>query len=321
MSVRGHVDGMIGAYVSGWARAEADCGDCEISISTMEGEILAKGRASRQRADLAVLGLGSTAFGFRIPVDNPAERRRLRVHANGVELAGSPLATGRGLFDSECTITGAMVSGWVTERVTAFEPPLITVFDQHGAQVGEGRAVLDTEEVDRLAAKARFSVDLALRCFGAGELRLSVLANGVRISERFCTPRLAGNLEIVTVDRCAGWLLSPDQPQRSLSIEVYRDGVLAGTAPCDMSREDVRGQHPLCGAPGFSIDLPPPTHELLDAVTISLRLPGSERDLFKGPYVLGGRPAAVAAAQRAARLAHQGLEGIGLPSGLFCSWR
>ena len=312
MAVRGHVDGMIGAYVSGWARAESDQGDCEISVSTMEGEVLAKGRACRHRADLAVLGLGSTAFGFRIPVDNPPERRRLRVHANGIELAGSPLATGGGMFDSECAIAGGVVSGWITERVTAFEPPLITIQDQHGTIMGEGRAVLDTVEIDRLAAKALFKVDLALRCFGAGEMRLSVLANGVRISERLCNLRLAGNLETITTERCAGWLLSPDQPQRSLSIEVYRGGVLAGTAICDMSREDVRGQHPLCAAPGFSLDLPLPTHELLGAVTLSLRLPGSNLELFKGPYVLGGRPAAVAAAQRAARLAYQGLPGIGV---------
>ena len=312
MAVEGHVDGMIGSYISGWARSQASQHECEITVSTPEGEVLAKGRAGRQRSDLAVLGLGRTNFGFRIPVDNSSERRRLKVRADGIELAGSPLATGAGIFDSECKIAGAVVSGWVTERVTAFEPAMITILDQHKGTVGQARAVLDAGEPDRLAAKARFAVPLAARCFGAGELRLSVFANDTRISEQICNPRLAGNIETITAEHCAGWLLSPDQPGRGFAIEVYRDGVLVGIATCDVSREDVRSQHPHCDAPGFAIDLPPPAHELLDAVTMSLRLPGSDFELFDGPYVLGDVPAAAAAAQRAARLAHRGLEGIGV---------
>ncbi len=312
MAVTGHVDGMIGAYVSGWARGHADEAECEIVVATLDGEVLAKGRAGRQRGDLAVLGLGRTNFGFRIPVDNPSERRRLRVRADGTELAGSPITTGAGIFDSECKMTGAVVSGWITERITAFEPAMITILDQHKVTVGQARAVLDANEPDRLAAKARFAVPLAARCFGAGELRLSVFANDTRVSEQVCNPRLAGNLETITARHCAGWLLSPDQPRRGFTIEVYRDGMLAGTAACNISREDVRGQHPQCEAPGFAIDLPMPTHELLDAVTISLRLPGSDFELFNGPYVLGSLPAAAAAAQRAARLAHRDLQGIGV---------
>lgn len=311
MAIRGYVDGMIGGYITGWAVAEPDNGNCEVTVVDQGGEVIARGRASRHRADLAVLALGRTSLAFRIPVQCTRERQLLRVLADDVELRGSPVPTGGGVYDSDCGIAGGTISGWITERVTGFEAPVITVIDQYGCKVGENTSLLSHGDPDPFSVQARFSVQLADQCFGAGELRLDLLANGQKFSQRSCNLRIAGNLENVTAEGCAGWLLSPDQPQRAFEINVYRDGVLAGTATCDIAREDVRGQYPNCATPGFSITLPKPKPDILHATTISLRFANSDVELFEGPYVIGSRPAAVAAAQRAARLGYKGLTGIG----------
>jgi GT2 family glycosyltransferase/glycosyltransferase involved in cell wall biosynthesis len=311
MAIRGYVDGMQGSYISGWAVAEPDTGNCAIEIIDGQGKKIATGRASRHRADLASLGLGRTTLAFRIPVTNPAEPRMLHVFASGVELPGSPITTGAGQFEGAADVALGIVTGWVTERITGFEPPLVTVIDQHGAHVGQARAVIDPAEPDNFARVARFTITLHDRCFGAGELRLGLLANGVKFAAAFCHLTLLGNLETLSAERCSGWLLSPELPSRSFSIEVYRDGKLAGTTSCDLSREDVRGVHPECETPGFEVKLDRLVLPPMEATTISLRFPGSDRELFQGPYVIGNRAAAVTAAQRVARLAYQGLTGIG----------
>jgi GT2 family glycosyltransferase/glycosyltransferase involved in cell wall biosynthesis len=302
---------MLGAYVLGWAVAEPDVGNCLIRVVDAEGNTLARGRASRHRADLATLGLGRTTMSFRIAIPAGTARQLLRVFANDEEIPGSPLLVGPGCFDGDGVILADTISGWVSERVQGFEPPLITVLDQHGAKIGETRSTLDQQNTDRSAMTARYKVVLFDRCFGAGELRLSILANGVKFAESSCNLRLQGNLESVTAEHCNGWLLSPDVPHRALTVDVFRDGEAVASAATDLTREDVRGVVPDCETPGFSIRLPKPETHPLEATTISLRLPGSDVELFEGPYVLGSRAAAVAAAQRAARLAFYGLGGVG----------
>jgi GT2 family glycosyltransferase/glycosyltransferase involved in cell wall biosynthesis len=302
---------MVGAYIAGWALAEPDTGNCAITIVDPEGQVIAKGRASRHRADLACLGAGRTTLAFRIAVKNGPERRHLRVLANGEDITGSPIATGAGLYDGDATVERGAVVGWVTERVNGFEPPVVTVVNQHGIVVGEQATTLDTSELDPRFAPARFSIDLDDRCFGAGEQRLTILANGIKFAERSCNFRLEGNLEIITPEVCCGWLISPDWPPRTFRIDVFRDGVLAGSSRCDVAREDVRAVFPESVTPAFDIKLTKPVNGVAEASTISLRFHGADTDLFKGPYVIGNRPAAVVAAQRAARLAHRQLEGIG----------
>ena len=98
MAIRGHVDTMEGSYLTGWATSVPDTGNCAISVTDQEGKLLAKGRASRHRPDLATLGLGRTTFGYRIAVPLSEEPRLLRVLGNGEELVGSPVAVGPGLF-------------------------------------------------------------------------------------------------------------------------------------------------------------------------------------------------------------------------------
>ena len=309
MPVRGHVNGMAGSYVIGWAVTASGEGACDISILNEAGEVVATGTAQRHRPDLVSLGLGRTDLAFRIPVTVGVERRQLRVLADGVELRGSPLPTGAKLYDNDCTISNGRFSGWVTERVATFEPPWITIEDQHGAVVGQGRAE-PAEPEDQFYAPARFLIDLEDRCFGCGELRLRLFANGIKFAERHLTLRLEGNLDSLTDETYSGWLVSPDAPARAFTFDVFQNGVLAGSGKCTMPREDVRGVYPGCLTPGFALTLRKPEHLITDTTAVSFRFHGATFELFKGPYVVGGRPAVVLAAQRAAQVAHSDIVGL-----------
>jgi len=312
MAIRGQLDGMEGGYVVGWAAAQPDTGNCVITLTETEGgEVIAKGRASRHRPDLASLGLGRTTFAFRIPLTHMAEPRRVHVWANGEELPGSPLLTGTGRFDGHCHIEAATVSGWVTERVPDGAAPYITILNQFGAEVGRGTSAYDAKNLDALFTPARFSIELDDQVFGAGEVNLTILANGVAFARQSCNLKLRGNLEIISATKCLGWMVSPDVPSRGFELEIHRNGVLAGTARTEHARGDVRGIFPDCGTPGFAADFTAATLPVTEPAILSLRFPGAAHELFDGPYVIASRPAAVQAAYRAARLANQGLAGIG----------
>lgn len=311
MAVKGHVDEMEGAYVVGWAAAVPDTGNCAITVTDAAGQLLAKGRASRHRPDLAAIGLGRTTLAFRVAVPHAAEPRQLLVLANGEELIGSPVTTGPGWFDGSAWVEQDMVGGWVSERVSAFAPPFISVVNHLGVEVGRGESRQDADAVDPLFTPARFSLRLDDQCFGAGEMLLDIYANGIKFARTSCNLGLNGNLEIISAERCLGWLTSPDVPRRKFEIEIYRDGKFEVAAPCERERVDVTAIYPESQTPGFDADLGKTTLPVTAATTLSLRFAGSSRELFDGPYVLAGRPAAVAAIQNAARLAHLGLPGIG----------
>lgn len=309
---------MEGSYVIGWAATVPHSGNCVIAILTAEGNIIATGRASRHRPDLAALDLGRTTLAFRIAVPHSPEPRALHVLANGMELPRSPILTGPGQFDSHCVLEGGTVSGWITERQPDFAPPVITIINQRGAEVGRGVGRCQPGNTDPLFPQMHFSIELEDECFGAGEMQLDVLANGIRFSRHVSNLRLQGNLEAITAQSCAGWLVSPDAPGRAFEIEVYRDGALAGTARCEYERADVRSHYPDCKTPGFGATLTQAPPAAMESVTISLRFAGSDVELFQGPYVVAGRSAAIAAAFRVARLANSACPGWVLPSGPSC---
>lgn len=311
MAIRGYVDGMEGRYVLGWAAAQPDTGPCAITITDTLGNVLAKGRAANHRADLEGLGLGRATLAFRIPIPLTAENRLLRVWADGVELPGSPLMTGAGQFDAHFSFERGAVSGWVTERAPVFSAPLVTVTDHHGLEAGRGHPLPGANPDDPLFNPARLSIELDDRCFGAGEMAMTIAINGTSIGMFTCNLRLDGNLEAISAEHCAGWLASPDAPTRAFPIQVFLNGKLAGTAACENPREDVRAIYPDYASPGFGITLAPPEHAATQALSISLRLPGASSDLFDGPYLVGSRTAAVTAAYRAMQLANMELPGTG----------
>nr|WP_295738671.1 glycosyltransferase [uncultured Acidocella sp.] len=311
MAIRGHVDTMEGSYLTGWATSVPDTGNCAISVTDQEGKLLAKGRASRHRPDLATLGLGRTTFGYRIAVPLSEEPRLLRVLGNGEELVGSPVAVGPGLFDGLFSLEGDQLVGWVSERAPAKQAPFITVRNQAGQEVARGQSVFEAQPADPLFAPARFRLTLDADCFGAGEMLLEVAANGQTIGRTSCNLSLRAFLETITPTRMVGWVLSPDVPKRIFALDVYRNGILEETDHCDLERTDVQAHFPDCPTPGFDISLDPLQQAADQPVSLTLRFAGGKRDLFDGPYLLAGRPAAVAALQRAAHLAHAGLPGIG----------
>ena len=307
MAVQGHVDHMEGGYVTGWAIAMPDTGNCDITVLDMQGNLLAKGRAARYREDLAGLGFGRGNLGFRVAVPQAAMPRGLRVMANGEELGGSPLITGPGLFDGQARLEGDGIIGWVSERVGGFAAPFVTILNHLGIEVGRGQSAFSADDTDPLFAPARFAITLDDQCFGAGEMLLTLRANATAFASLTCHLGLTGHIDHLSETRCAGWLSAPEAPRRCFALEVYRDGQCVATARNDVARED------MADPAGFDIALAPPVPHapMTPPVSLSLRFAGCARELFEGPYLLAGQAAVVSAAQRAARLAHLDLPGIG----------
>ena len=196
-TVRGHLDGLQGDYVVGWAMGDKGR-SCEIVVSDNDDRIIAEGLASIERPDLAIVGKGRSNFAFRIPIPPIEHAQLLHVMADGVELLNSPQRVGPDIFDGVITLDRGSVSGWVTERVTGFAPPHVSLTDQDGRIVFECQSAIDHTRADGLFAPARFSGDLDDRCFGQGELRLTARANGVKFAEASCNLLLQGFLETIS---------------------------------------------------------------------------------------------------------------------------
>lgn len=311
MTVHGHVDIMEGAYLTGWAIAAPDDGDCAITIVDTKGRPVAQGPASRHRDDLAALGFGRATLGFRIAVPYAIGHRKLHVLANGEELAGSPVITGPGVFDGRVAVEQDKVTGWVSERIAGFGAPFITIYNHLGVEVGRGQSAFGGDDADPFCRQARFAIVLDDQCFGAGEMNLSLRANNMPFAATACNLGLIGNMDTVSTTRCSGWLLSPQAPARVFDLELHRDGMAVASLQNDLMRKDLRNAYPDITTAGFDVTLEPES-ALGSPVTLSLRLAGTTRDLFAGPYVVASQAAMVMAAQRAARLAHADLPGIGL---------
>lgn len=298
----GFIDGLEGAYVRGWAIADGDR-PASITIRDPAGKVLARGQALLDRPDVAQVSRRSPSCGFRIPVQRLGQAGALHVFGDGVELPNSPVPVGPGHYDGDVAISDAVATGWLTERVAAFRGAHVELRDQDGALLGEADAVADPGASDPLHAPARFSVPLGQACFGRPDLIVRAFANGVRFAEAQRAMRLDGYLDALTERRCSGWLLCPDAPSRQLSITVWRDGVEAGSGICHFPRDDVRNRFPHAYRVGFEITLDPPPAENGRTAIYSIRLTGTETELFGGPLAVEGRSDAVEAARRVARLA------------------
>jgi GT2 family glycosyltransferase len=302
LSVIGHLDGLRGAYLVGWAVSPA-IDNCDIVVTDSDDNIIAQGLASVEREDLRSVAGGRCNVAFKIPVRDLHRTPRLHVWANGTEIAQSPLRLGPGYFDGQIWVSGSVIEGWVVERIPDCSPPEITIVDQHGLVVMRSRARIDTNGSDPFFTPARFSAELDDICFNRGELYLTAFADGVKFATSACHLRLQGYLDTIAADRCTGWILSPDAPNRSFTFDIWRNGVRVARARCDRSRDDVQAKFPGSGACGFDVALPPEASAECDIATISLRLAGSAEELFDGPYLLGSRQALVQTARRVTRLA------------------
>ncbi len=302
--VKGFADQFNGLYITGWAIAEPDTDNCRITVIDEAGLVAGAGRASLPRQDLGALGYGRNNFAYRIAVASFAAPTQLRVLADDVELNGSPVIAGPGLYDGAITVAGGVIEGWVTERVTGFSPPLVAIDDAEGRQVAEVQTVAPPAGHDPFYAPARFRLPLPDACFGPAEGRLTARVGDFVFAESFYAARLEGFLDVLLADRCAGWLLSPDAPKRRLEIEVWRDELLVGRGVSGNFRGDLAAVSAVQDV-GFDIVLKPDTG-MLTMSAVSVRLAGATAALFGGPFMAGRRPALLAAGKRAGAAAIRG---------------
>jgi GT2 family glycosyltransferase/glycosyltransferase involved in cell wall biosynthesis len=278
---------------------------CEISVCDENSKIIATGRAYVEREDLISVAKDRCNIAFRVllPPDSLSAASSLHVWADGVEISQRPIPLGQGHFDGYAAVGSCHAAGWIAERVTDFVPPLVTAIDQYGNIVMRCQSRRDDAPDDAWFSPARFSGLFDDACFGRGELQLDFLANGIKFAEGRCLLPLHGFLEIASAERCAGWLLSPNAPDRSFTIEICRDGKPVAKTKTDITRIDVQAAHPACRRSGFDVTLPPVSRQGADATTLSLRFPGSPVDLFEGPYFVGSRATLVQSARQVSRLA------------------
>lgn len=293
----GFIDGLEGSAVRGWAVPEG-AGAASVVVRDTVGRTLGRGIADQERPDLARLGLDRTACGFRVPVRGLEQAGALHVFADGVELAGSPIPVGQGLYDGGLAVADGVASGWLVERTEIFRGARVHLRDQDGVLLGEADAVPDPDGGPG-PTPARFSIPLGPAGFGRADLIVRAFIGGVRFAEAHGAMRLDGYLDTLGPAHCGGWLLSPDTPGRVLEIEVFRDGAGVGAGACALPREDVRHRYPLAWRVGFDIALDPAPDPVAGArPAYSFRLAGTDVELFDGPFVIEDRLAAIAAARR-----------------------
>jgi len=301
--VTAHLDGLEGSWLVGWAHADSGTKHCVISVSDETGAFIAEGEASRQRPDLAALGLGRSDFAFRVHVSDLGTTQYLRVFADGVELHGSPLPVGEGYYDGHVYAHDGFATGWVTERLQLFSPPRIDIAGPDGVVIASALSQRDANDCEPGFSPARFRIPLT-PLFGNTDVQITARANGAVFARTTCNLRLSTHLEIASPTHCAGWIFSPDAPWARFAVEIRRDGALVATVPCDRVRSDVRTMHPGSNAFGFDVALPARVEAPEEPCELSLRLPGSQKELFGGPLIAGERVGVIAAARRLAHRVH-----------------
>jgi GT2 family glycosyltransferase/glycosyltransferase involved in cell wall biosynthesis len=284
----------------GWA-ADGP-GSCEIVARTSTGDLLARGFAGRDRPDLLVLGLGRSNFAFRIAIPNVQSPTSVHVFASGVELSNSPLTMGPGCYCGDFSIAEGAVHGWVAECTLSDSLPQVRIIDQDGRVVAEAVAERDDLATDPHFLSRRFVAELDPFCFGRGELELRAAVGENVFASARCNLILKGNLEELRSDACSGWLFSPSAPTRCFEFEIRRNNVSLGVVRCQTPRDDVKALYTESTNPGFSKFFERPTTAAADGTSFSFNLPGSQAELFGGPFVIGSRPAVVAAARKVAGL-------------------
>jgi|GEM_PF-1082885 len=191
---------------------------------------------------------------------------------------------------------GGQVSGWVTVKSRNGQAPTIKLIDQEGKSVTHAISIVDQAPELNDRVKARFEGILSQACFGRRDLTVNVLANGLKFAELLCNLLLQGSLDAISHDRCSGWLLSPSAPERTLEIDVVRNGQVIITAPCNKPRPDLKTAFSADCNVGFDFAPPPPPPDGSGQDSISIRLAGTDRELFDGPFAVT-RPAQEAASQ------------------------
>lgn len=309
--VLGYVDGFVGSYLNGWAALQPEDRSCLVEVMSETGALIASGRATRQRDDLAALNLGRCDLGFRIPL-RLGEGRHLRVMVEGVELLGSPIAIGADQFDGYFEIRRGVASGWVSRRGEASGSVGITLRLADGTKAGSAIATRDEAGDDPFFRPYRFDIQLAAGCVGRPEFILSLFVEDTFICVAAGGLGVDGYIDVISPDFCNGWLLCPDAPGQNLELVAYRDGVRVGAGLCDLPRIDLRERYPLQWRCGFMIRFDKPEMEMTVLCELSLRLEGGQAEMLGGPYLVGRRVSFIAVAKQIASLVHSPEAGLSL---------
>jgi GT2 family glycosyltransferase len=306
LALIGHLDGLDGPYLCGWAADGGSEASCLVEVFSPDGDLVAKGRASHRREDLRGVTGGLTDIGFRILLDPLPAHPLLHVRVGGVAVPGSPIHLGDGQFFGAMGVRDGIVQGSVTQAIATAPPPQVRIEDQYGRVLFDGLASLQPGRRSKAPAAASFDFMLPPAAFGFEELGLTAFANNVPFARCLAAARLAGYLDELSETACRGWLYSPDVPQRPFEIEVLVGGVSVASGRYDIVREDLAAEHPLAVKRGFDLALKRPEHDSAALTPVSIRLAGSSRELFGGPFLFGERSALIATARRASALLRAG---------------
>lgn len=316
----GFVDYCRGRYIVGWAVPDVRDGHCRITVADSTGRIIAGAIASEPRRDLSVVAGGRTDFAFRVGVPLTDAPGPVRVLADGVELANSPVFLDEDHFDAELAIEQGIVTGWVANRRLLPIAQPIEIFDQDGKLVLTLAAEQDPADSDPLFRPGRFTALLPDSCFGRAELCLTAKLGKAVVARAFGYCRLEGYLDTVTDSDCDGWLFSPDAPERTFEVAVYRAGVLAGSGRTALYRDDVSRRYPGADDCGFSFALTPDRDPPTGLTHTSIRLLNATHELFGGPFLVGSRARAALDAYGAISAVTAGDSGAAILRDGFARW-
>ncbi len=296
----GHVDRPEGRYITGWAIHQPDTHPCHVKLVTPDGKVLGSGKARLPRPDLSVLGFGRTNFAFRVPIPELDGNIKLGVFVGEHELPGSPIQFQRGLFKGAIEVSQGLIKGWVFELGRAKSAPVISLLGPSGETFETIQSQSDPAG-DPMFSPSYFNGSLPACCFGRDEVEIQAQAGNVVFARTRAAARLRGYLDVLTPNRCAGWLISPDAPQRRFEIAVFRDGEEVGRTICKQRREDLREHFGENFEIGFDLSFEDPHYNVAALSELSFRLAGTDVELFEGPFIVGHRPAMISAARDAAR--------------------
>ncbi len=295
----GQIDHCQGRYAFGWAIPWDRSARCHIVAVDPAGDVIAETTANQPRGDLLAIGGGECDFGFQLAIPFTDDTGPLRILADDREMPGSPLFMGPDILDGALTIEGGRVHGWVTNRHSVTVTQDVTLTDQDGQVVMTVTPTLAPEDGDPLFRPGRLDALLPPHCFGRNEICLTARVGGTPFAQAFGPVRLEGYLDSLSEDGAAGWLFSPDAPTQRFTVVAWRDGKPAGSALVRLNRQDVAGRHPGAGACGFDLPFKPQAEPRATLTHLSLRLAGSDRDLFGGPFLIGPAATGIEQAQGA----------------------
>lgn len=203
-------------------------------------------------------------------------------------------------FDVKFSVSDGNIKGCFSAHNLGFYPTNIVVIDQYGDTVSRCTPLVETDD-NHSFITVKFVSELPLKYFDAGLIKLSILADDTDIFHTYHDFSVDGSLDILSPERYAGWLASPDALGRTISLEVICDDELVDVITCNLDREDVSLKIPGSKSQGFYSFFPSNDRADVGFSRLSFHLPGSPRELFGGPFIVAERPAIVEAARQISR--------------------